>query len=595
MCGIAGHFSIPQASPEAARKMGEALSHRGPDGAGEFSQGAIALAHRRLAIIDLATGAQPMTRGHLTVVFNGEIYNYRELRRELGGAFGTSSDTEVLLRLYEEAGLGMLPRLRGMFAFAIWDAREQRLVVARDAFGEKPLVYCEREGQLWFASEARALRAGGAPLGDLDRSALSDYLELLYIPAPRSVWTGMRKLPAGHLLVADASGVSVRRWYEPPVPGSAPERPSGNDVRERLAEAVRLRLVSDVPIAALLSGGVDSSAVVALMARELGPGVRTFAVGFGDADDELPFARLVADKFACAHSELVVGGGAAESAQAALALCGEPFGDSSIVPTLAVFREVARVSKVVLTGDGGDELFAGYDRYRLAARLPRSARGARAAALLGHVVPARHRSRLHRLSQALGSSGARRARALVEVFSLAERQALLHQDAGTSPLLELDGPEGTRDVDAALQFDLRVYLPDDLLYKVDSASMRWAVESRSPLLDTDLAALVVPPGPSSKQDRAAGKLLLKEAVADLLPPAILARKKRGFGSPVERWLKGPLAPMLADLVRAPNARIRTFLDPRAVDAVLDRSLGPRGNPHQAWALLALESWARAGR
>jgi asparagine synthase (glutamine-hydrolysing) len=588
MCGIAGHLAFPQASPQAARKMADALAHRGPDGAGDFfEEGPVALSHRRLSIIDLATGAQPMRLGALAVVFNGEIYNYRELREELGAkSFRTASDTEVLLRLYQRDGEAMLPRLRGMFAFALWDGARQRLLLARDAFGEKPLVYCASAGQLWFASEAPALRAGGAPLGAIDRRALSDYLELLYIPAPRSAWTGMQKLPAGHLLVADERGVEVRRWHVPPVPGlESGQLPTaaGGGLRALLEDAVRLQLRSDVPVGALLSGGLDSSTVVALMARELGPGVRTFAVGFGEPDDELPFARAVAERCGTTHQELIV----APDPLAALAACGEPFGDSSIVPVHAVFQEIARAGlKVVLTGDGGDELFAGYGRYARAARLPHWPRAAFAAALLSRVAPARHRSRLLRGAAALGSRGAARARALCEVFSPAERRALLHGDAGVAPFAASDPPG---DVDAALAFDLDVYLPDDLLYKVDTASMRFGVESRAPLLDLPLARAVVPLPAAAK----AGKRLLKAAVEDLLPAQILAREKRGFGSPVARWLSGPLRPMLDDLVRSPSARIRTFLDPREVDRTLARALAPRGNPHQAWALFALEVWARA--
>lgn len=595
MCGIAGHLAFPRASPLASRQMAEALAHRGPDGAGDFFEdGPVALSHRRLSIIDLATGAQPMRLGALAIVFNGEIYNYLELREELGAdSFRTASDTEVLLRLYARDGEAMLPRLRGMFAFALWDGARRRLLLARDAFGEKPLVYCAAAGQLWFASEAQALRAGGAPLDAVDRRALSDYLELLYIPAPRTAWTGMKKLPAGHVLVAEERSVEVRRWHVPPVPGAGPaaeaaQLESGviaapSELRALLEDAVRLQLRSDVPVGALLSGGLDSSTVVALMAGELGPGVRTFAVGFGEPNDELPFARAVAARHGTDHHELIV----SPDVEAALASCSEPFGDSSIVPVHAVFQEIARAGlKVVLTGDGGDELFAGYGRYRTAARLPHWPRAAFAAALLARVAPARHRSRLLRAAAALGSRGAARARALCEVFSPAERRALLHGDAGVAPFAASDPPG---DVDAALAFDLDVYLPDDLLYKVDTASMRFGVESRAPLLDLPLARAVVPLAAATK----AGKRLLKAAVADLLPAEILLREKRGFGSPVARWLSGPLRPMLDDLVRSPTARIRTFLDPREIDRTLSRALGPRGNPHQAWALFALEIWARA--
>ena len=588
MCGIAGQLVFPRADPAAARRMGEALSHRGPDGDGFADLGPLALSHRRLSIIDLEGGAQPMRHGKLCISFNGEIYNYRELRAELRGLgreFRTASDTEVILQGYEEYGEAVLPKLRGMFAFALWDGAQ--LLLARDAFGEKPLVYAQHEGKLWFASEPQALKAGGAPLGGIDRAALSDYLELLYVPAPASIWSGVRKLPAGCLMVCGEKGVSVRRWFTPPAPGSGAKKPSRIAVRARLEEAVQLRLRSDVPVAALLSGGIDSSAVVALMTRAAGR-VRTFSVGFGEADDELPFARKIAQRFRTDHREIVVSPRAAEDTQAALLACGEPFGDSSIVPTLAVFREVARSGcKVVLTGDGGDELFAGYDKYRRIRSLPHSRRAARAAELLGKVWRPGKRA-----AQALGSRGAERARALIEVFSLEERRLLLHGAAQTARHAEA-APRS--DVDDALAFDLAVYLPDDLLYKVDTASMRFGVESRAPLLDVPLAEVVVPPPYKHKLGRTQGKKLFRSAVSDLLPRDILSRPKRGFGSPVGAWLRGPLRPLLEDLVRTPSARIRTVLDPRGVDAILASSLAPRGNPHQAWALLALELWSRGSR
>ena len=597
MCGLAGHLAFPRGDLACARRMANALAHRGPDGSGEAQLGPLALAHRRLSIIDLQGGAQPMRQRALTIAFNGEIYNYRELRDELqqaGRSFRTASDTEVLLQLYEVAGEAMLPRLRGMFAFALWDERQGALLLARDAFGEKPLVYCEERGQLWFASEIQALQAGGAPVGQLDRQALSDYLELLYVPAPGAIWTQVRKLPAGHLLRADARGTAVRRWYEPPEPGAGvgaarKTAPSRLAVRALLEESVRLQLRSDVPVGALLSGGLDSSAVVALMTRAAGK-VRTFSVGFGEADDELPEARKIAHRFRTDHQEILLSGKAAEDAQPAIASCGEPFGDSSIVPTWAVFRAVARECKVVLTGDGGDELFAGYGRYLRARRLPHSLRAARAAELLRQVVPGSQRARLGRAARTLGSSGAARARALSEVFSLEERQLLLHATARTARGASYE-PED--DVDAALAFDLEVYLPDDLLYKVDTAAMRFSVESRAPLLDVRLAAAVIPPASRHKLGAVRGKRLLRAAVSDLLPFSTLTREKRGFGSPIASWLRGPLRAMFSDLVRPPSARIRTFFDPRGVDRILELSLGPRGNPHQAWALFALEIWARA--
>lgn len=597
MCGIAGHLAFPRADPQAVARMSARLAHRGPDGAGALDEGCLALGHRRLSIIDLAGGAQPIWNEERTVavVLNGEIYNHRALRAELAArhAFRTRSDTEVLVHLWEEEGEAMLPRLRGMFAFALWDARARRLVLARDAFGEKPLYWAEGPFGLAFASELPALRAGGFPLGGLDRAALADYLALLYVPAPRTILAGAHKLPAGHLLVADERGALVRRWYAPPAPGSGgPPDPAA--LSATLAEAVGLRLESDVPVAALLSGGLDSSAVVALLAQATGPGLRTFSVGFGAADDELPFARLVAERYRTQHTELVVAPDALAQTEEAFAACGEPFGDSSVVPTVAVCKAVAREVKVVLTGDGGDEFFAGYGRVRLAGQLPSSrALGALVGALTRLPLP--RASTLERAGRTVAARGLARAVALLEVFSPRERAALLGPKApepGHAQLVrELEARlPGASDADCALAFDLGVYLPEDLLMKADLSSMHSSLEARAPLLDAPLAALAVPAPAAAKLAAPEGKAHLREAVRALLPAPILARRKRGFGAPVAAWLAGPLAPLLRERVLAPSARLKQHLEPRAVDRVARQALAGRGNPHQAWALLALESW-----
>ncbi len=575
--------------------MAAAVAHRGPDGEAFFAAGPIALGHRRLSIIDLAGGAQPQfnEEGTVAVVCNGEIYNYRELATELRPRhlFRTESDTEVLVHLYEDYGEEMVPRLRGMFAFALWDSRRERLLAARDRFGEKPFLYSWTEGVFTFASEMVAMRAAGQALGDIDLEALSDYLELLYIPAPRTIFTRVHKLPAGHLLAADRTGVRIRPYWDAPVPGSRSESRAASpaDLRRLLEEAVRLRLRSDVPVAALLSGGIDSSAVVGLMAKELGPGVKTFSVGFGRDDDELQYARVVAERHRTDHSELMVRDDTVAQTAEALAAYSEPFGDSSAVPTVALCREVARHVKVVLTGDGGDELFAGYGRYRQLARFPHLSFASVAAPWIERLPYFRRRGSLRRLSSLVGSRGMARYRALVEVFSLVERCTLLGQRARTAA-----SPANLpNDVDSALSFDLTVYLPDDLLVKMDIASMRWGLEARAPLLDHVLADMAVPLNVTTKQSRTEGKLIFKAAVADLVPPAILRRKKRGFGSPVESWLAGPLRPMLEDFLRPRNAWVRGFMDGKALDLILDRTAVRSGNAHQAWALLALEAWSRS--
>jgi asparagine synthase (glutamine-hydrolysing) len=594
MCGIAGQLDFTGPDPAAVRRMTDALAHRGPDGDGFYSDGHIALGHLRLSIIDVDGGAQPQFNEDdtLAVILNGEIYNYKELMAELQPRhpFKTRSDTEVLLHLYEELGDDLLGRLHGMFAFALWDGRRKRLLLARDRFGEKPLYYSRRGGRLTFASELGALVQAGVATGGIDRKALSDYLELLYVPAPRTIYAGIEKLPAAHALVADAQGVAIRPYWTPPVPGSEARTPitRPQELRAALRESVRLRLRSDVPLAALLSGGIDSSAVVGLMAEELGPGVKTFSVGFGSADDELPHARVIAERFRTEHHEILVQSDLRTQVDEAFGAYSEPFGDSSSVPTVAVCKEVAKHVKVVLSGDGGDELFAGYGQYRRVARIPHLPLGKLVQSGIGALPTSAFKRRALRFARSAGASGVARHRALIEVFSADERAELLGGERRVAA-----GPAGVpdRDVDAALAFDLGVYLPDDLLVKTDIAAMHFGLEGRCPFLDQELAALAVPPAADQKQNATEGKLLLKAALGDLLPEEILRRPKRGFGSPVGEWLKGPLRPMLEERLRPANAKVREWLDGKAVDRVLDEVTAGRGNGHQGWALLALEAWA----
>jgi asparagine synthase (glutamine-hydrolysing) len=571
--------------------MTDALRHRGPDGEGFHDDGPVALGHRRLAIIDLAGGDQPIFNEDrsLSIVFNGEIYNYRELREEIAGrhVFSTQSDTEVLIHLYEDYGPEMLSRLRGMFAFAIWDSARQRIFAARDPFGEKPLLYASTAEGLFFASEMSAFLAAGIDVGDVETDALSDFLELLYVPAPGSIFSRVKKLPAGHLLLADRRGVSTQRYYCPPTPGSIAVAPDPRAVRRSLEEAVRLQLRSDVPIAALLSGGLDSSAVVALMARALGSPVQTFSVGFGARDDELPFARMIADRYRTDHHEIIVSDGLVDQVEQTLSAYSEPFGDSAAVPSLAVARAVSRHVKVVLTGDGGDELFAGYERYRSLAALPHLPTSPLAGAI-ERLPPGLRRGRARRLFAAMGSRGRERHRALVEVFNGSERRRLLGGAARVAPL----GPDaGRTDADVALAFDLSISLPDDMLVKTDIAAMHFGLESRCPLLDKAVAALAIPPGSALKQRGHQSKLIFRGAVGDLLPEAILSRPKRGFGSPVGQWLRGPLRNMFRDLVGSRAAAIRRWMDGREIDRIVESTLAGRCNPHQGWLLLMLEGWA----
>jgi asparagine synthase (glutamine-hydrolysing) len=470
----------------------------------------------------------------------------------------------------------MLQRLRGGFALALWDG--ETLLLARDAFGQKPLYYATREGEMWFAGDVQALREEGAPLGQFDRGALSDYLELLYVPAPATVWSGVRKLPAGHLLRAGVHGVEVRRWFELPAPGSSSVPPSRIAVRARLEEAVRAGSAGEASV--LLPGDLPSLALLALATRRQGR-MRSCSPG---AD---PLARRIAERFRSEHRELSVNPLA--ELHRLLEPAPEPLGDPHALLLTASLRAMAGAP--VLTAAGADELFGGHPRYLQAQRLLHSRRAARATDFLRTFAPESHRGRLQKAASALGTRGPGRARALVELFSGDERQRFLGSHARSAL-----GATDTLAVaaDAAIAFDLEVALPDGSLAAQQAAAAASGVEVRSPFLDVKLAQTVVPAAARHKLGRTHGNRLLREAVADLLP-----RDAQTPGPPpplpLRAWLRGPLRSLLHDLVASPSARIRTLFDPRAIDSALRHSLVPRGDPRQAWALLALEIWIRAQR
>ena len=470
----------------------------------------------------------------------------------------------------------MLQRLRGRFALALWDG--ETLLLARDAFGQEPLYYAAQGSEIWFASDVEALREEGAPLGQFDRGALSDYLELLYVPAPGTIWSGVRKLPAGHLLRAGEHGVEVRRWFDLPAPGSSAVRPSRIAVRARLEEAVRAGGAREASV--LLGGDLPSLALLALTTRRQGR-TRSFTAG----PDAL--ARRIADRFRSEHRELAVD--APAELHRLLEPAPEPLGDARALVLAASLR--AMDGAPVLTAAGADELFGGHPRYLQAQRLPHSHRAARAAELLKAIAPERHRGSLQKAASALGTQGAGRARALVEVFSADERRALLGGHARSAQ--GATGLESTLG-DAAIAFDLEVALPDGALACLQAAAASAGVEVRAPFLDVKLAQTVVPAPARHKLGRAHGNLLLREAVADLLPRDALTPGPPA-PLPLQAWLRGPLRTLLRDLAGSPSARIRTLFDPRAVDRVLRHSLLPRGDARQAFALLALEIWVRARR
>ncbi len=625
MCGIAGAADFTGRPIDAAMMGGmcRALHHRGPDdegivrfprdGAEAGGRATVALGSRRLSIIDLAGGHQPLGNedGTVWTVCNGEIYNFRELRAELedkGHRFATRSDCEVIVHLYEERGEDFVAGLDGMFALALWDDRSQRLFLARDRFGKKPLLYVELGDRLLFASEFQALLVDPAVPRDIDVQALDEYLAYMAIPAPRTIYRHVRKLPPAHLLVRDRRGTSVRPYwalsYAPKLAMSDDE--AADAVLTALGEAVRKRLVSDVPLGAFLSGGVDSSAVVAIMAQLMDRPVKTFSIGFEESDyDELPHARRVARHFGCDHQEFVVRPRAVEVLPTLVRHFGEPFADSSAVPTWYLSRMTRDHVTVALSGDGGDEAFAGYGRhlgFRLAEwwqRLPSALRAPVTAATSGLAAGgpgARSlQARASRFLNVASRSRSERYRAWASVLTPDALSALRggHASANAPIAAVFEDGEELDAVDAALAADTRFYLPTDLLVKMDIASMANSLEVRSPFLDRDLVELVARLPSRLKLRRFTSKFILKKALAGRVPDENLRRGKRGFAVPIGRWFRGELKTFLLDHLSNARAAAAGLVDQAVVTELLSsHQSGRRDNAHQLWTLLMLELWHR---
>ena len=607
MCGICGLASTNGAvDAERVAAMSATLVHRGPDSFGEFSDGAVALAARRLSIIDLETGDQPIANedGTLHVVQNGEIYNYVELRRELertGHRFRTHGDTEVLLHLYEEHGDGFAERLRGMFAVAIWDAPRRRLVLARDRFGIKPLYYRDAHGELEFASELRAL-----PRDEVDLDALEAFLAFNSIPAPLTIFRGTRKLPPGHLLIWDNGRVHLERFARPaPVPVEElredEEAELVEELRSRMRDSVRAHLVSDVPVGVLLSGGVDSSLLAALAAEETSEPLRTFSIGFEERSfDELADARLVAERYSTNHRELVLRPDAALLLPVLAEAFDEPFADSSALPTYLVSELAAGDVKVALSGEGGDELFGGYYTYvadLLAARVGRLARLARP--LVERLPSSTRRAsldyRAKRFVRAAYLPSLERHHGWKEIFSADARAELVGRGSQFDPvdLLRARYEEtGGADELARLQdVDLGIYLVDDLLVKTDRASMAHSLEARVPFLDTVVANLALALPTRHKVRGLGKKVLLRKAAEPLLPREIVHGRKRGFSIPAAAWLRGELEPFARETLSQDALLRQGFFRPAVVHRLLDEHTAGREDlSRQLWGLLAFTLW-----
>ncbi len=617
MCGISGLFAPTGAgAPDRAAvdAMLDAIRHRGPDDGASTPLGPCVLGHRRLRVIDLATGEQPVTdeSGDVVAVFNGEIYNFQALREELaakGHAVRGTGDTPIIPHLYEEYGERFVERLHGMFALALWDGPKQRLVLARDRVGKKPLVWTRlADGTLAFASELKALTRLSGVSRELDLAALDAFLALQYVPGPGTALRGVHKLPPGHILVADAGGDRIERYWEPkPAELQLSEGEWLERVRETVREAVRTRLVADVPLGALLSGGIDSSIVVSQMAQLQPEPVRTFSVGFADARyDERQYARLVAERYGTVHEEVLLEPDAADVLPRLAAAYDEPFGDSSALPTYLVSEVARRAVTVALVGDGGDESFAGYERYRahvLAGRLERVPSAVlRAGARSLRLLPSGRRElraptvRAARFLETAAADRSERYGGLMEIFPAPLRRRLWTDEAlahigRPRTAAELLGPPPSAGVTGLQQLDLTTYLPGDLLYKADIASMAHSLELRAPFLDHEVVELGLSLPDALKLRGRQGKVALRRAFARDLPPEILGLGKRGFGVPVARWFRTDLRELAGDLLLGERASARGLFHQDAVETLLaDHVSGRADHAARLWSLVMLELW-----
>ena len=608
MCGICGIVSSNgPADPDRLATMSAKLVHRGPDSDGMFLEGPAGLAARRLAIIDLETGDQPIANEDSTihVVQNGELYNYRELRAELeraGHRFRTHGDTEVLVHLYEQEGLEFARRLRGMFAVALWDATRRRLVLARDRYGIKPLYYrADPGGGLEFASELRAL-----PRGEIDVDALEAFLAFNSIPAPLTIFREARKLPPGHLLVWEGGEPRLERFARPAPAALGDLRDDDEaelieELRARLRDSVRAHLVSDVPVGVLLSGGIDSSALTALAAEESSEPVRTFSVGFEERSfDELGDARLVAERYGTQHRELVLRPDAALLLPALAEAFDEPFADSSALPTYLVSQLAAQDVKVALSGEGGDELFGGYYTYvadQLALRAGGAARLARP--LIERLPTSTARAsfdyKAKRFVRGAQLPPLERHHAWKEIFSPDARAELTGRRHGFDPVdlyrARFAETEGAELLARLQDVDLGIYLVDDLLVKTDRASMAHSLEARVPFLDPAVTSFAAALPAKHRVRGLRKKVLLRKAVAPLVPKQIVRGKKRGFSIPAAAWLRGELEPFAREALSAETIRRQGYFRPEAVTALLDRHVtGKEDLSRQLWGLLAFTLW-----
>ena len=623
MCGIAGRVNYLSQRPVdqgVVRGMCDLIAHRGPDGWDVHVDGWVGLGHRRLSIIDLsAAGTQPMSTadGQLWITFNGEIYNFLELRRELeqqGHRFRSATDTEVILAAYRQHGVECLGRLRGMFAFAIWDQPRQRLFIARDRAGKKPLHYWVDRDGIAFASEPKAFLADPGFVAEPDPQGIADYIALQYVPAPESAFKGVRKLPPGHFLLLENGQIRIERYWRLRYANKVrmTEQAAAEELRRRLSEAVKLRLISDVPLGAFLSGGIDSGAIVALMAEHASGAVKTFSIGFDQKEyNELPAARLVAQKYATDHHEFVVRPDALSLLPSLVWHYNEPYADSSAIPTFVLSELTRRYVTVALNGDGGDENFAGYDRYYANVlgqhfdRIPRPVRRLMANAAALAPASGNRRGLVSRGRRFLQAGGERREERYIrwvahfphglrEEICTPEFLAQVPQDPDRVLLDAYRATDATDIVDATLDVDVTTYLPGDLLVKVDIATMAHGLEGRSPFLDHEVMEFAASLPSDLKLRGSIKKYILKSAVAPLLPPELLDRPKMGFGVPIDAWFRGELKEFVADIISSATFRQRGIMRAAVVEQLFrDHVSGEASWHYQLWNVVMLEMWFRA--
>jgi asparagine synthase (glutamine-hydrolysing) len=648
MCGICGKINLNTKPVEEAllRKMTSCLSHRGPDDEGIYLSDrhsaisnqrrhapSVGLGHRRLSIIDLSASAhQPMPNEDETVwiVYNGEIYNYQALRSQLlarGHRFKSNSDTETIIHLYEEYGVGCLKYLRGMFAFAIWNESKKSLFLARDRVGKKPLYYMHSPDTFVFASEIKSILEDSSFQHKPDYTAIHHYLTYQYVPSPWTAFEGIKKLPPAHYLLLKNGKTDVQRYWKLSYlpkhnPLTPPFRKGGkggfeealkDEIVERLKEAVRIRLISDVPLGAFLSGGIDSSAVVAMMSALMNEPVKTFSIGFReDAYNELGYARMVSEKFRTDHTEFVIEPNAVDIIDKLVWHYNEPFADSSAIPTYYVSRLAREHVTVILNGDGGDENFAGYGRYKaneFSKEMHRYFPVSIARLLLPIIKRLPHGSnpanffwRLKRFLQEYAKSPEMMNAQWLCHFTTEMKNDFYTEDffkqVSSRDSFELlfdkyNEAEADNFLDKTLYADVMMYLPDDLLVKVDVASMANSLEARSPFLDHEFMEFVARIPAELKLKGLTTKYILKEALRGILPDEVLFREKMGFGVPLDHWFRNDLKDMTYDILLSDRAVQRGYLKKEAVRRILDEHVSNRWNwQNQIWNLLMLELWQR---